>query len=181
MLNEITNAVLAAVTPLIVDLLVAILTIAFTALIGQLKKTQRLRHLTAAVELLQGATVDTVYANQSLIVDGLKALNGKLSQGEIEALRARTIERVRAKIGPAIVATIEAAGADVDAAILDTLEVALRQLKADEGTLNADDEIPADVARALSEREREEAKATLDEYFETECNKQAAELADEMA
>lgn len=130
-MTNFTNVLIEALVPVAVQIIVGVVGILGALLLGELRKVKSLQHVTEAVEMLQAAVVDTVYANQQTIVDDLKAAaeDGKLSESEIAMLQARTIERVKAKIGPAAAGVITAAGIDINQMILDSAEAVVRELK----------------------------------------------------
>ena len=127
------NVLIEALVPVAVQIIVGVVGILGALLLGQLRKVKALQNVTAAVDLLQGAVIDTVNANQQQLVDDLKATaeDGKLTEGEIAMLQARTIERVKAKVGPAVANVITAAGIDINQLILDSADAVIREIKAE--------------------------------------------------
>jgi len=127
------NVLIEALVPVAVQVIVGVVGILGALLLGQLRKVKALQNVTAAVDLLQGAVIDTVNANQQQLVDDLKAAaeDGKLTEGEIAMLQARTIERVKAKVGPAVANVITAAGIDLNQLILDSADAVIREIKAE--------------------------------------------------
>lgn len=130
-MTNFANVLIEALVPVAVQIIVGVVGILGALLIGELRKIKSLQHVTEAVEMLQAAVVDTVYANQQILVDNLKAAaaDGKLTPEEIDMLQARTIERVKAKIGPAAANVITAAGIDINQLILDSAEAVVREIK----------------------------------------------------
>lgn len=127
------NVLIEALVPVAVQIIVGVVGILGALFLGQLRKVKALQNVTAAVDLLQGAVIDTVNANQQQLVDDLKATaeDGKLTEGEIAMLQARTIERVKAKVGPAVANVITAAGIDMNQLILDSADAVIREIKAE--------------------------------------------------
>lgn len=132
-MTNFVNALIQALVPVAVEIIVGVAGIIGSLAIVQLSKSAKFKHVADAIEMLQNAVVDTVYANQQVLVDDLKAAaaDGKLSESEIAMLQARTIERAKAKVGPAAANVITAAGIDLDQLILDSAESVVRSIKED--------------------------------------------------
>ena len=130
-MTNIVNAVIDALAPIVIDIVVSVVGILFALLLGKLRKVAALQHLTGALANLQDAVITTVYANQQALVDGWKsaAADGKLTPEEIATLNARTIDRVKTAIGPNIVEIITAAGIDIDTLILDSADAVIHDIK----------------------------------------------------
>ena len=94
-------------------------------------KNKKLQNLTLANQELCKIVKQTVRELQQTVVNQLKeeATNGKLTGEQIETLRDRLLELVKAKADETTVAMITAAGADLDALITGQCEAYLDVLK----------------------------------------------------
>ena len=97
----------------------------------KLGKNKKLQNLSLANQELCRIVKQTVRELQQTVVNQLKeeATNGKLTGEQIEALRDRLLELVKAKADETTVAMITAAGADLDALITGQCEAYLDVLK----------------------------------------------------
>lgn len=133
-MTNIINATIDALTPVIVDFVIGLVGILFALLLSKLRKIAALENVTDALEVLEAAIVKTVYSNQQVLVDDLKAAasDGKLTPDEVAMLQARTLEKVKSSVGPSVIKCILAAGIDLDNYILDTAEAVIHEIKTSE-------------------------------------------------
>lgn len=128
------DAFITAFTPVLIDFIIALVGILFALLLGKLRKIAALENVTDALEALEDAIIKTVYSNQQVLVDDLKAAaaDGKLTPDEVAMLQARTLEKVKNSVGPSVIKCVLAAGIDLDNYILDTAEAVIHEIKTSE-------------------------------------------------
>jgi hypothetical protein len=110
----------------------ALLGVAGAWVLAQLGKTQKLKHIQAAMAEVFHAAQETAAALQQTTVDKLKAAHedGKLTEEEIADLKTALLETTLAKLSQPAIQLLKAAGNDIAAMIQDAAEAWIQMNKA---------------------------------------------------
>ena len=124
-------------TQVIFELLMLLVGILLAYLSKLLAKTQRLEHVSAALEELEKVVRTVVGELQQTTVDILKAqsADGKLSKDDIDYLGHQLIDKVAKQISAPAAETLYAAGVDVEAMIHSFAEAYIAKIKRESGFL----------------------------------------------
>lgn len=113
------NAIIEIVSQIIIELAIALVSVASAWLLAKLSKRKELQNVTIALGELSDATVTTVGELQQTLVDGMKAAaaDGKLTKAEIAQLGDLLIQNTVKKLSAPSIKTLEGAGVDIAANI----------------------------------------------------------------
>jgi len=104
-----------------------------TYILSKMNKSQKLKNIAAATEIVVAATQETVRRLQQTLVEGYKeaAVDGKLTQAQIHELNTQLLQITLAHLGQPTLDLLTAAKIDVSSLITNAGEAFINQLKAD--------------------------------------------------
>jgi len=125
------EALIEVGTQLLFEILLLVLSIGFAYISKAISKTQKLEHVSLAMDEMQNVVIAVVGELQQTAVEGLKAASadGKLSTSDIEWLGKQLVDKVAKGLSAPAIDTLNAAGVDIESMIHSIAEAAIAEIK----------------------------------------------------
>ena len=126
------TVIIETIVSVLANLAITLIGVAGAWLVAQIGKTQQLNTINTAVGELTSAAEQTVLELQQTVVDDLKAASadGKLTQGEINALGKKLLEGTLQKMSDSGIGVLKAANVDINAIVTGAGEALIARIKA---------------------------------------------------
>ena len=125
------EALIEVGTDILFELLLLVLSIGFAYISKAIFKTQKLEHVSLAMDEMQNVVIAVVGELQQTAVEGLKAASadGKLYKSDIEWLGKQLVDKVAKGLSAPAIDTLNAAGVDIESMIHSIAEAAIAEIK----------------------------------------------------